>query len=55
MPINVLICYVCGALIGFLVIKYSNPPKQLEKLIVACCAAGWLIYKLLNCYLFKKM
>ncbi|CAI0434749.1 unnamed protein product [Linum tenue] len=40
MPVNVLITFVVGSVLGWMVIQLARPPKQLKGLIVGCTAAG---------------
>ncbi|KAL1190020.1 Protein PIN-LIKES 3 [Cardamine amara subsp. amara] len=40
MPVNVLLTFVIGSVLGWLVIVITKPPKHLRGLIVGCCAAG---------------
>ncbi|KAJ0085959.1 hypothetical protein Patl1_09326 [Pistacia atlantica] len=40
MPINVLITFLVGSILGWIVIKLTRPPSHLRGLIVGCCAAG---------------
>ncbi|CAN8234397.1 unnamed protein product [Cochlearia groenlandica] len=40
MPVNVLLTFIIGSLLGCIVIAITKPPSHLRGLIVACCAAG---------------
>ncbi|ESW28264.1 hypothetical protein PHAVU_003G272300 [Phaseolus vulgaris] len=40
MPFNILITFVLGSALGWILIKITRPPKQLEGLILGCCSAG---------------
>ncbi|WCJ32877.1 Auxin efflux carrier family protein [Euphorbia peplus] len=40
MPFNVLITFILGSALGWLLIKLTNPPQNLKGLILGCCAAG---------------
>ncbi|KAJ4883934.1 Auxin efflux carrier family protein [Raphanus sativus] len=40
MPVNVLLTFVIGSLLGWIVIVVTKPPSHLRGLIVGCCAAG---------------
>nr|VDD64648.1 unnamed protein product [Brassica oleracea] len=40
MPVNVLLTFIIGSLLGWIVIVITKPPSQLRGLIVGCCAAG---------------
>ncbi|KAJ4841313.1 hypothetical protein Tsubulata_025696 [Turnera subulata] len=40
MPFNILITYVIGSVLGWIVIQCTRPPSHLRGLIVGCCAAG---------------
>ncbi|CAH8389950.1 unnamed protein product [Eruca vesicaria subsp. sativa] len=40
MPLNVLLTFIIGSFLGWIVIKITKPPPQLRGIIVGCCAAG---------------
>ncbi|CAN1818539.1 Protein PIN-LIKES 1 [Linum perenne] len=40
MPVNILITFMVGSALGWMVIQLTKPPQQLRGLIIACCAAG---------------
>ncbi|KAG2324339.1 hypothetical protein Bca4012_038854 [Brassica carinata] len=40
MPINVLLTFIIGSFLGWIVILITKPPPHLRGLIVGCCAAG---------------
>ncbi|XP_022771321.1 protein PIN-LIKES 3-like isoform X3 [Durio zibethinus] len=40
MPFNVLLTFVIGSLLGWIVIQFTRPPLHLRGLILGCCAAG---------------
>ncbi|EOA37661.1 hypothetical protein CARUB_v10012230mg [Capsella rubella] len=40
MPINVLLTFIIGSFLGWVVIKITKPPPHLRGIIVGCCAAG---------------
>ncbi|CAG7903401.1 hypothetical protein BRARA_G02181 [Brassica rapa] len=40
MPINLLLTFIIGSLLGWIVILITKPPSHLRGLIVGCCAAG---------------
>ncbi|XP_006416347.2 protein PIN-LIKES 1 [Eutrema salsugineum] len=40
MPINVLLTFIIGSFLGWIVIKITKPPSHLHGIIVGCCAAG---------------
>ncbi|CAN1127771.1 Protein PIN-LIKES 1 [Linum perenne] len=40
MPINILITFVVGSVLGWIVIQLTRPPPKLRGLIVGCCAGG---------------
>ncbi|CAH8363930.1 unnamed protein product [Eruca vesicaria subsp. sativa] len=40
MPINVLLTFIIGSFLGWIVILITKPPSHLRGLIVGCCAAG---------------
>ncbi|KAG2313438.1 hypothetical protein Bca4012_027994 [Brassica carinata] len=40
MPVNVLLTFIIGSFLGWIVILITKPPSHLRGLIVGCCAAG---------------
>ncbi|QCD82190.1 Auxin efflux carrier [Vigna unguiculata] len=40
MPFNILITFMLGSTLGWILIKITRPPQQLEGLILGCCSAG---------------
>ncbi|XP_065854987.1 protein PIN-LIKES 1-like [Euphorbia lathyris] len=40
MPFNILITFILGSALGWLLIKITHPPQHLRGLILGCCAAG---------------
>ncbi|XVF74045.1 hypothetical protein PTKIN_Ptkin13bG0030000 [Pterospermum kingtungense] len=40
MPFNVLLTFLIGSLLGWVVIQFTRPPLHLQGLILGCCAAG---------------
>ncbi|KAK1554406.1 hypothetical protein Q3G72_011674 [Acer saccharum] len=40
MPINILITFLVGSVLGWIVVQLTRAPKHLRGLIVGCCAAG---------------
>ncbi|KAJ0256525.1 Protein PIN-LIKES 3 [Hirschfeldia incana] len=40
MPVNLLLTFIIGSLLGWIVILITKPPPHLRGLIVGCCAAG---------------
>ncbi|CAA7020074.1 unnamed protein product [Microthlaspi erraticum] len=40
MPINVLLTFIIGSFLGWIVIKITKPPLHLRGIVVGCCAAG---------------
>ncbi|KAF3446943.1 hypothetical protein FNV43_RR12123 [Rhamnella rubrinervis] len=40
MPVNILITFVIGSILGWIVIQFTRPPTHLRGLILGCCAAG---------------
>ncbi|KAL0695016.1 hypothetical protein Bca4012_062196 [Brassica carinata] len=39
MPLNVLLTFIIGSFLGWIVIKITKPPSHLRGIIVGCCAA----------------
>lgn len=42
MPFNILITFLVGSILGWIVVQFTRPPSHLRGLIVGCCAAGLL-------------
>ncbi|OAY57706.1 protein PIN-LIKES 3 [Manihot esculenta] len=40
MPFNILVTFIVGSALGWMLIKITSPPKHLKGLILGCCAAG---------------
>ncbi|KAJ6887195.1 hypothetical protein NC651_027516 [Populus alba x Populus x berolinensis] len=40
MPLNILITFIAGSALGWLLIKITKAPNHLRGLILGCCAAG---------------
>ncbi|CAA7013537.1 unnamed protein product [Microthlaspi erraticum] len=40
MPVNVLLTFLIGSLLGLVVVVITKPPSHLRGLIISCCAAG---------------
>ncbi|XP_019054889.1 PREDICTED: protein PIN-LIKES 3-like isoform X3 [Nelumbo nucifera] len=40
MPVNILITYIIGSILGWIVIRITRPPSHLKGLILGCCSAG---------------
>ncbi|XP_027906866.1 protein PIN-LIKES 3-like isoform X2 [Vigna unguiculata] len=40
MPINILLTFVIGSVLGLLVVKLTRVPHHLQGLVLGCCAAG---------------
>ncbi|KAK9713389.1 hypothetical protein RND81_06G024300 [Saponaria officinalis] len=40
MPINILITFIIGSILGWILIKVTGTPQNLKGLIIGCCAAG---------------
>lgn len=44
MPINILITFIIGSILGWIVILVTRAPPHLRGLILGCCAAGKHLY-----------
>jgi hypothetical protein len=44
MPLNILITFIAGSALGWLLIKTTKAPNHLRGLILGCCAAGGFHY-----------
>lgn len=53
MPLNVLLTFIIGSFLGWLVIKITKPPSHLHGIIVGCCAAGKNFYNIIIIILLK--
>ncbi|KAG8632185.1 hypothetical protein MANES_18G001300v8 [Manihot esculenta] len=40
MPLNILITFIVGSILGWILVQLTRPPPHLRGLIVGCCAAG---------------
>ncbi|KAF3440911.1 hypothetical protein FNV43_RR19197 [Rhamnella rubrinervis] len=40
MPLNILITFIIGSALGWILLKITRPPQHLKGLILGCCAAG---------------
>ncbi|XP_027193107.1 protein PIN-LIKES 3-like isoform X2 [Cicer arietinum] len=40
MPVNILVTFLLGSVLGWIIIKITRPPKNIEGLIVGVCSAG---------------
>lgn len=43
MPVNILITFIIGSALGWLLLIITKPPKHLKGLILGACAAGKLL------------
>jgi len=44
MPLNVLLTFIIGAALGWLLVKLMRVPHHLQGLVLGCCAAGRKIH-----------
>ncbi|KAG8377200.1 hypothetical protein BUALT_Bualt08G0003400 [Buddleja alternifolia] len=40
MPFNILVTFIVGSVLGWVVIQITRPPTHLRGLVIGCCAAG---------------
>ncbi|KAK9928520.1 hypothetical protein M0R45_025652 [Rubus argutus] len=40
MPVNILITFIVGSILGWMLIQLARPPPHLRGLVLGCCAAG---------------
>ncbi|CAO2827863.1 unnamed protein product [Amaranthus hypochondriacus] len=40
MPINILIAFIAGSALGWILVKITKPPQHLQGLVIGCCTAG---------------
>lgn len=43
MPVNILLAFIVGSGLGWLVNLLTKPPLHLRGLVIGCCAAGKLL------------
>ena len=46
MPVNILLTFIIGSVLGWLLIKITRAPTHLHGLVLGCCAAGKFPYML---------
>lgn len=46
MPVNILVTFLLGSALGWIIIKLTKPPRHIEGLIVGVCSAGRYISSL---------
>lgn len=47
MPLNILMTFIIGSALGWLLIRITRAPNNLRGLVLGCCATG-------GCYLFSS-
>ncbi|XP_057469023.1 protein PIN-LIKES 1-like isoform X2 [Actinidia eriantha] len=40
MPVNILLTFIIGSALGWVLVKITRTPKHLEGLVISCCSAG---------------
>ncbi|CAN1815550.1 Protein PIN-LIKES 3 [Linum perenne] len=40
MPLNILLTYIIGSVLGWILIRLTGPPRALRGLVIGCCSAG---------------
>ncbi|KAK4266188.1 hypothetical protein QN277_027148 [Acacia crassicarpa] len=40
MPLNILLTFIIGSVLGWLLLKLTRAPRHLHGLVLGCCAAG---------------
>lgn len=48
MPINILLTFILGSLLGWAVIQITRAPSGLRSLIFGCCSAGKYLHLILQ-------
>ncbi|CAK9147671.1 unnamed protein product, partial [Ilex paraguariensis] len=46
MPFNVLLTFIIGSALGWILVKITRAPQHLKGLVLGSCAAGRYIYNL---------
>lgn len=41
MVVNILLTFIVGSVLGWMLNKMARTPKHLRGLVSGCCAAGW--------------
>lgn len=54
MPVNILLTFIIGSALGWIVIQTTRAPSNLRGLILGCCAAGKSLYKTFSMCKFVK-
>lgn len=44
MPLSILVTYIAGTFLGWLLIKVVRVPPHLHGLVLGCCAAGMFVW-----------
>ncbi|BFG30510.1 hypothetical protein CerSpe_167840 [Prunus speciosa] len=47
MPVNILITFIAGSILGWILLQLTRPPAYLRGIVVGCCAGGNLGFMLL--------
>lgn len=50
MPVNILLTFIIGSALGWILVKITRTPKHLHGLIIGCCSAGkcdtvWFLFQ----------
>lgn len=40
MPVNIMITFLAGSVLGWVIMKITRAPDHLRGLVVGCCSAG---------------
>ncbi|XVF82856.1 hypothetical protein PTKIN_Ptkin16aG0083900 [Pterospermum kingtungense] len=40
MPVNIIVAYMIGYALGWILIKFTKTPKHLQGIVIGCCSAG---------------
>lgn len=40
MPVNILLTFIIGSALGWILVKITRTPKHLHGLVIGCCSAG---------------
>lgn len=47
MPVNILLTFIIGSALAWVLIKLTGTPPYLQSLVIGCCAAGMCIWNIL--------
>lgn len=51
MPINILLTFIIGSGLGWILVKVTRAPQHLRGVILGCCAAGNIFFSTIRTFL----